>query len=117
MTKGKRPSAAPPSPSGRWALLLGALVAIGLVAWWLASRSGEGEAGEPVPVEEAGAPQPLGNAGPTVEAAASIENVPPDSLVSAGPDAPSGVDVSNDPRLGAASAPVTIVASESSTVQ
>lgn len=109
MTKGKRPSAPAPSPWGRWLLVLGGLVAVALVVWLIARRSEDGAAGDPAPAADASAPQPLGAAGPTVEAAASLENVPPDSLVSAGPDAPSGVDVSNDPRLGDADATVTIV--------
>jgi protein-disulfide isomerase len=110
MTKGKRPTAPPPSPWSRWAIVLGGLVAVALVVWFVARSSAGGEATQPSAAADPGAPQPLGGeAGPTVEAAASIENVPPESLVSAGPDAPSGVDVSNDPRRGDADAAVTIV--------
>jgi protein-disulfide isomerase len=110
MTKGKRPTAQKPSPWSRWVVVLGGLLAVALVVWLIARPSTDGEAEEPSAAADPGAPQPLGGeAGPTVEAAASIENVPPESLASAGPDAPSGVDVSNDPRRGDADAVVTIV--------
>ena len=110
MTKGKRPTSPQSSPWSRWVVVLGGLLAVALVVWLIARPSTEGEAGEPPATSDIGGPQPLGGeAGPTVEAAASIENVPPESLASAGPDAPSGVDVSNDPRRGDAAAVVTIV--------
>jgi protein-disulfide isomerase len=107
MAQGKRPTAPPPSPWGRWVVILGVLVAVALVAW-LVARPSEDEA---VDADAAGAagPQPLAAEGPTVEAAATLENVPPDSLASAGPDAPSGVNISNDPRRGGPDAAVTIV--------
>jgi protein-disulfide isomerase len=110
MTKGKRPTAPKPSPWSRWAVVLGGLVVVALVVWWVVGRSaGDSETGPEASADSA-APQPLSGAeGPTVEAAATLENVPPDSLVSAGPDAPSGVDISNDPRRGDAAARVTIV--------
>lgn len=109
MTKGKRPSAQQPSPWGRWVVVLGGLVVVALVVWLLV-RSGAEEAdttadATPAPSEL----QPLPGEGPTVEAAATLENVPPESLASAGPDAPSGIDISNDPRRGRADARVTIV--------
>lgn len=109
MAKGKRPTE-PPSPWGRWAAVLGGLVVVALVVWWLARPSAGETDAAPEPVADATAPQPLATAGaPTVEAAATLDNVPPDSMASAGPDAPSGVDISNDPRLGSPDAPVTIV--------
>jgi protein-disulfide isomerase len=107
MPKGKRPAEQKSAPWGRWAMVLGGLAVVVLLVWLLARPSGEEAA--PGASEDATAPQPLGGEGPTVEAAASLENVPPDSLVSAGPDAPSGVDISNDPRRGGADAVVTIV--------
>lgn len=107
MAKGKRPTEQPSSWS-RWAAVLGGLVVVALVVWWVARPSGPEAL--PEPVADASGPRPLAPAGaPTVEAAATLENVPPDSMASAGPDAPSGVDISNDPRLGSADAPVTIV--------
>lgn len=110
MTKGKRPTAPPPSPWGRWVAVLGGLLAVALVVWLVARPSGD-ETEEVAPIADPTGPQPLsGSEGPTVEAAASLENVPPDSLASAGPDAPSGVDISNDPRMGDPGAVVTIVA-------
>ena len=109
MAKGKRPTEQKSAPWGRWAMVLGGLVAVALAVWLLARPSADqadataGAAADPL------APQPLGEGGPTVEAAATLENVPPDSLASAGPDAPSGVNISNDPRRGGADAAVTIV--------
>ena len=107
MAQGKRPSAPPPSPWSRWVLILGVLVVVAVVAWLVARPSAEDSA-EADPEASAG-PQPLTPEGPTVEAAATLENVPPDSLASAGPNAPSGVNISNDPRRGSADAAVTIV--------
>lgn len=108
MAQGKRPTAPPPSPWSRWVVILGVLVAVALVAWLIARPSSEDG---PQAETEAGAggPQPLAAEGPTVEAAATLENVPPESLASAGADAPSGVNISNDPRRGPADAVVTIV--------
>ena len=108
MAQGKRPTAPPPSPWGRWVVVLGILVVVALVAWLVARPSAEDGAAAG-PEAAAGGPQPLTGEGPTVEAAATLENVPPDSLASAGPDAPSGVNISNDPRRGSADAAVTIV--------
>ncbi|HET6361251.1 MAG TPA: thioredoxin domain-containing protein [Gemmatimonadota bacterium] len=107
MARGKRPAASPPSPWTRWVIILGVLVVVAVVAWLVARPSAE-DAVEADPEEIAG-PQPLAGEGPTVEAAATLENVPPESLASAGPDAPSGVNISNDPRRGSADAAVTIV--------
>jgi protein-disulfide isomerase len=109
MPKGKRPNAPKPSPWSRWAVVLGGLVVVGFLVWLLVRPSADESGAAPEATTDGIAPQPLGDEGPTVEAAASLENVPPDSLVSAGPDAPSGVDLSNDPRRGAADATVTIV--------
>jgi protein-disulfide isomerase len=108
MARGKRPAQQPPSPWSRWALILGVLVAVGVVAWLVARPSGEEGLAED-PADGAQGPQPLAAEGPTVEEAATLENVPPDSLASAGPDAPSGVNISNDPRRGSPNAAVTIV--------
>ncbi|MGH7566188.1 MAG: DsbA family protein [Gemmatimonadota bacterium] len=110
MPKGKRPTAQKPSPWSRWVVVLAGLVAVAVVVWLLVRPSADESDAAPEAIADASSPQPLGGAeGPTVEAAASLENVPPDSLVSAGPDAPSGVDISNDPRRGGADAAVTIV--------
>ena len=81
---------------------------MGLVAWLIARPSSEEGVEEEAAVPTNGL-QPLAAEGPTVEEAATLDNVPPDSLASAGPDAPSGVNISNDPRRGSADAPVTIV--------
>lgn len=107
MARGKRPAAPPSSPWGRWVVVLGALVVVAVVAWLVARPSAED--GAAADAEASAGPQPLAAEGPTVEAAATLENVPPESLASAGPDAPSGVDISNDPRRGSADAAVTIV--------
>ena len=108
MARGKRPATQPASPWSRWAVILGVLVAVALVAWLVARPSAEeGIAEDPAAIGDG--PQPLAAGGPTVEEAATLENVPPDSLASAGPDAPSGVNISNDPRRGGADAAVTIV--------
>ncbi|HET6638580.1 MAG TPA: thioredoxin domain-containing protein [Gemmatimonadota bacterium] len=107
MAQGKRPTAPPPSPWGRWVVVLGILVVVALVAWLVARPSAED--GAAADAEASAGPQPLAGEGPTVEAAATLENVPAESLASAGPDAPSGVNISNDPRRGSADAAVTIV--------
>lgn len=109
MAKGKRPSGPQPTPWVRWGgVLVGLALAAGIV-WWLA-RPGTAEEGgiEIDTTEGPPAPQPLDVSGPTVDAAATLD-VPAESLAAAGPDVPSGVNVSNDPRLGDADAPVTIV--------
>ncbi|HYO47328.1 MAG TPA: thioredoxin domain-containing protein [Gemmatimonadota bacterium] len=109
MPKGKRPTAQAPSPWSRWVIVLGGLVVVAFVVWLLVRPSADESDAAPDPTTDGTAPQPLAGEGPTVEAAASLENVPADSLFSAGPDAPSGVDISNDPRRGAPDAIVTIV--------
>jgi protein-disulfide isomerase len=81
---------------------------VAVAAWLVARPSAEDDAAAD-PEANAGGPQPLAAEGPTVEAAATLENVPPESLASAGPAAPSGVNISNDPRRGSADAAVTIV--------
>lgn len=110
MAKGKRP-ADKPSPWGRWAVVIVGLVIVGGIVWWVAGSSPD----EPAPgatVEEGGeGPAPLdveGGAGPTRDQAATLD-APPDSIVAGGPDAPQGIDVSNDPKTGDPDAAVTIV--------
>lgn len=108
MAKGKRPTDPQAKPWIRWGGVLVGLVIAGAIVWWVARPTPLDQAEAPEAVEGAG-PRPLDvGGGPTVEAAATVD-APPESLASAGPDAPSGVDVSNDPRLGDADAPVTIV--------
>lgn len=109
MAKGKRPTNAPATPWTRWVGVLVGLVVIAGIAWYLVSRAGDDAAGEEAAATEGSGPQPLNpEGGPTVEQA-SLVDVPPDSIVSSGPDAPSGIVISNDPRAGAADAPVVIV--------
>lgn len=109
MAKGKRPSEPQGTPWVRWGGVIVGLALAGAIVWWVARPEPQTETGAGTPTAEPAAPQPLGAAaGPTVEAA-RIADVPPESLVSSGPDAPMGVDVSNDPRLGDPDAPVTIV--------
>lgn len=111
MAKGKRPVEPQSAPWIRWVGVLAGLALAGAIVWWVARPSG---AEEPAAGTETGAagstPQPLdlGAGGPTVESAA-LTDVPAESLVSAGPDAPSGVNISNDPRMGDPTSPVTIV--------
>jgi protein-disulfide isomerase len=110
-TKGKRPVQTTATPWKRWAGVLVGLVAVGLVVWWATTRTGGEESTEAqAGAETSPEPQPL-DVGAEMDAVdeASIANVPPDSLAAAGPDAPRGIDVSNDPRQGAPDAPVEIV--------
>ncbi|HVR44751.1 MAG TPA: thioredoxin domain-containing protein [Thermoanaerobaculia bacterium] len=114
MAKGRRPVEPQSTPWMRWGGVLVGLAIAGAIVWWVARPSGAetagGEAGATAR-DEAGrlAPQPLDlSSGPSVEAAARLD-APAESLASAGPDAPSGIDISNDPRLGDSDAPVTIV--------
>ena len=72
-------------------------------AWDARLRTAEETAAGPGPQ-----PLDLSTGGPTVEAAAEVD-APAESLASAGSEIPRGVDVSNDPRLGSATAPVTVV--------
>lgn len=113
MAKGRRPTQPRSTPWVRWGGVLVALVIAGAVVWWVArpSESDTADAGTPATEEQGDGPRPLDlerSSGPTVEAAAELE-APPDSLAAVGPDAPSGIDISNDPRLGSPDAPVTIV--------
>ena len=109
MAKGKRPAQAGGPPWARWAgVVVGLAVVAGLV-WFLTLRS-QAEPEDQAATEDGGpAPVPLDVSGADEVDDSAIANVPPDSLVAAGPDAPRGVDVSNDPRLGAQDAQVTIV--------
>lgn len=108
MAKGRRATQTPGTPWMRWVLVLVGLVVVGSVVWLVARPSGE-ETLEQATAQEGEGPQPLDvSDGPTIDEA-SIANVPPESLVAAGPEAPRGVVISNDPRVGAADAPVTIV--------
>lgn len=111
MAGGKRPAQQPSSPWGRWIVVLAALVVAGAAVWWFTQSTQAGEDAGATTEDAAGpgpSPLDLGSSGPTVEAAARVD-APAESLASAGPDIPTGVDISNDPRLGSASAPVTIV--------
>lgn len=111
MTKGRRPTRPQTKPWIRWGGVLVGLVIAGAIVWWATRPGPEGaaEGGEET-AEGPAAPRPLdASGGPTVEAAASLENVPEDSIVATGPDAPQGINVSNDPKLGDPNAPVTIV--------
>jgi len=111
MAKGRRPAQPQSTPWVRYGGVLVALAIAGAVVWWVARPSDGDTAGSETAAAADGAgPQPLDldRAGPTVEAATELD-VPPDSVVAIGPDAPSGVDISNDPRLGSPDAPVTIV--------
>lgn len=110
MATGKRPAQQPPAPWGRWIVVLAALILAGGAVWWFTqSTAGQDDGAS---VEEAAGPGPrpldLGAGGPTVEAAAEVD-APAESLASAGPEAPAGVNISNDPRLGSPTAPVTVV--------
>ena len=110
MAKGKRPSRPQTNPWVRWGGVLVGLFLAGAIVWWVARPTPQEPPVAETAAERGGGPRPLAEAGgPTREAAASLENVPDDSLASAGPDAPQGVDISNDPRLGDPDAPVTIV--------
>jgi protein-disulfide isomerase len=110
MAKGKRPAEPESSPWIRWVGVLAGLALAGAIVWWVVRPSGAEPTSSVAGTEAVGpGPQPLDlGAGPSVESAARL-NAPPESLASAGPDAAGGVDVSNDPRLGDADAPVTIV--------
>ncbi len=108
MATGKRPTRNPGTPWTRWLVVLGGLALVGAIVWWVA-RPGREETVEPTAPTEGTGPRPLDvGEGPTVEEA-SIVDVPPDSVVSQGVDAPRGVVISNDPRVGDADAPVVIV--------
>ena len=109
MAKGRRATQTPGTPWARWLIVLVGLVVVGGVVWFVARPSGEDTVEQAT--EGGDGPQPLdisGAGGPTIEEA-SIANVPPESLVAAGPETPRGVVVSNDPRIGDPDAPVVIV--------
>lgn len=109
MTKGKRPTHPTGTPWLRWAgVAVGLAIVAGGILWWVSTRDTEEVVSEE-PAPEAAGPQPLDLAGGPTIAEASIADVPPESLVAPGPEAPSGVVVSNDPRLGDPDAPVVIV--------
>lgn len=108
MAKGRRAAETPGTPWARWGLVLVGLVVAAGIVWFVTRPSGE-ETVEQATTQEGDGPRPLDTgAGPTVEEA-SIANVPPESLVSAGAEAPRGVVVSHDPRIGDPDAPVVIV--------
>ena len=108
MAKGRRATETP-AAWPRWiAVLIGLVIAVGIV-WWVA-RPSANEAGDVSADIEGEGPRPLDveGGGPTIDEAA-IANAPPESLVSAGAEVARGVLVSNDPRLGSPDATVTIV--------
>jgi protein-disulfide isomerase len=112
--KGRRPVQSPGTPWGRWIGVLVGLAVAAVVVWWVVTRTGGDDAADDqtAAAEDGPSPQPLdlsGGEGPRAVDEASIANVPPDSLAQGGPDAPRGIDVSNDPRLGAPDATVEIV--------
>lgn len=111
MAKGKSPTKATGTPWVRWMGVLVGLVALAGVVWVLTTRSSGGEtsAEETAAGEEGIAPRPLDVGGAGEVDDAGVADVPPESLATAGPDAPRGIDVSNDPRLGDPDAPVEIV--------
>lgn len=109
MAKGKRPVQAESTPWSRYGLVLIGLALAGGLVWWVTRAEGPEDGIDVQTQTDPNAPQPLDlSGGPTVQAAATVD-VPPESLASAGPDVPGGVVVSNDPRLGDADAPVTII--------
>ncbi len=109
MATGKRPIREEQKPYGRWGIVLAGLVLAGGLVWWMTRSSPQDEGVDIEATADPNVPQPLDlGSGPTVEAASTVD-VPPESLASAGPDVPTGVNVSNDPRLGDADAPVTII--------
>jgi len=108
MVKGKRPTSSTATPWTRWVGVVVGLAIVAGIVWWVTTRGAEEAPTEEATTEGVG-PQPLDVAGGPTRAEASIANVPPESLVAHGVDAPRGVVVSNDPRLGDADAPVVIV--------
>ena len=111
MAKGKKPTQPQAKPWIRWGGVLVGLALAAAIVWFVAKPSAEElPTGD---TEEAAGPGPrpldLAAGGPTVQNAAALADVPAESLASAGPAVPSGIDISNDPRLGADNARVTIV--------
>lgn len=111
MAKGRRPTTPQSTPWIRWVGVLAGLTLAAALVWWVAKPAAE-NAGSTDSVSETTGPGPrpldLEGGGPTVASAALVD-VPAESLTSAGPDAPDGINVSNDPRLGNRNAIVTIV--------
>lgn len=110
MAKGKRATQPQGTPWSRWVMVLAGLAIAGGVVWWVARPTPTDIAAVGGEEPPGATPQPLDLSvgGPSIEAAAELD-VPADSVASAGADLPGGVNVSNDPRLGPATAPVTIV--------
>ena len=111
MAKGKKPTQPQAKPLIRWGGILVGLALAAAIVWFVAKPSaGDLPTGDTEQADGPG-PQPLDLAtgGPTVANAAALADVPAESLASAGPAVPSGIDISNDPRLGAENARVTIV--------
>lgn len=111
MAKGKKPTQPQAKPWIRWGGVMVGLALAAVVVWFVAKPSGgDSPIGD---TEQAAGPGPrpldLAADGPTVANAAALADVPPESLASAGPAVPNGIDISNDPRLGADDARVTIV--------
>jgi protein-disulfide isomerase len=108
MPKGKRPTQSSSSTVRRSVLVIAALAIVAVVVL-IVVRPGPRDDATAGSTQGGPGPQPLDvGGGPTVEAAATLD-APPESLASAGPDVPTGIDISNDPRLGSDSARVTIV--------
>jgi protein-disulfide isomerase len=111
MAKGKKPTQPQAKPWIRWGGVMVGLALAAAVVWFVAKPSaGDSPIGDTE--QEAGpgpTPLDLDASGPTVTAAAALADVPAESLASAGPAVPNGIDISNDPRIGAENARVTIV--------
>jgi protein-disulfide isomerase len=111
MAKGKKPTQPQAKPWIRWGGVLVGLALAAAVVWFVAKPS-EGDSAIDDTEQAAGpGPRPLDLAadGPTVANAAALADAPPESLASAGPAVPNGIDISNDPRIGDDNARVTIV--------
>ncbi len=111
MAKGKKPTQPQAKLWIRWGGVMVGLALAAAVVWFVAKPSeGDSAIGDS---EQAAGPGPtpldLDASGPTVTAAAALADAPAESLASAGPAVPNGIDISNDPRIGADNARVTIV--------